>query len=167
MAGRLLLRRLAVGAVLVGLVAAGAACSGEDREDTAAFCAAVSTAPSLDSVLRGFTDQEPVSLERNLDAAQQAYARVADTAPPEIEEQTTRLVEIVDVVIDAVREHPDDRSTVISDITAALEEHEDIADDASVVADRAQELCDLDLNAGLVEVTTTTIEPGPPTTARG
>lgn len=145
--GRPLAHLLAAVAVLTGPALVG--CS-KTSEDPAAFCAAVSAAPSLDSILRGFTDQEPLTLTRNLDEAQEAYARVRDTAPADIADETAALVEVVDLVIDAVRENPDDRRSVLEAVQTAMATTDPVDEDAALIAETARDRCGIDLNAGLV-----------------
>lgn len=145
--GRLVPHLLAAVAVFTGPVLVG--CS-KNSDDTAAFCAAIAAAPSLDSILRGFTDQEPLTLTRNLDEAQEAYGRVRDTAPAGITDETEALVEVVDLVIDAVRENPDDRRSVLETVQTAMATKDPVDDDAALIAETARDRCGIDLNAGLV-----------------
>lgn len=159
------LARAALAAVTAVALGAAAGCS-SDGDDASAFCAAVAAAPSLDSVIQGFAEQEPVTLDRNLDDAQAAFAAVRDTAPGEIEEDATELVAVVDLVIEAVRDNPDDRAAAVEAIERGLAGRDGADDAAIAVAAYAKDACDVDLNAGLTDVTTTTVV-NPPTTASG
>lgn len=134
--------------VLGGLI--GSACS-DEADDTSAFCAAVSAAPSLESLIRGFTSQDPDTLTRNLDAAQEVYARVRDTAPAEVRDETETLISVVDIVVDAVRDNPDDRLTAIEEVRRSLEEIGPIEEETTVVTDMIDRRCGIDVNAGLLQ----------------
>lgn len=143
------------------------ACSGGGGGDTNAFCAAVAAAPSLDSIVRGFTEQEPVELSRNLVTADDAYQQIVDTAPSDIRDETETLMAAVGVVIGAVRENPDDRASAQRMIRGALEELGSVDDEARIVNDAIAARCDLDLNAGSLDAPEELPDPPSPTGPSG
>lgn len=158
-------RWLAATALLVTGVGT-AACSGGGG-DSNAFCAAVAAAPSLDSIVRGFTEQEPLELSRNLETAHDAYHQIADTAPFDIRDETDALVSMVDIVLGAIRENPDDRSAAQRMIRGAVEELGPVDDETRIVVEAVADRCGLDLDAGSTDGPEELPDPPSPTGPTG
>lgn len=153
-------RRRTIATVLATAVAVAAfglgACS-KGGDDNASFCAAVRSAPSLESVLVGFTAQDPAELGRRLDKAQAAYATVRSSAPKAVHDDVTTIVDVVDQLIAAVRAHPNDPDAVRDRIRSDVADHQGVAAATVAVADYARDHCDVELNPGVtVDQTTST-----------
>ena len=146
-----------VAAVLLALTAAGG-CGSDDAGSSRSFCAALRSAPTLESVVAGFTGVDDAELSRRLDRAATAYDHVERTAPDEVGDDVDTVVAVVDAVIDAVRTHPDDRQAAMASVREATGTSPDLAEAATRIAGYAADECDLDLNPGLSS--TTTAPPG-------
>src|SRR5690606_35392024 len=74
-------------------------------------------------------------------------------APSGIRDETGDVVDLVDEVLDAVRDHHDDPEAVAARLRSAVEEHPEAAEASASMVDWAAEHCQLDLSA--------TLAPGP------
>ena len=106
-------RRVAAFAVAATMVAVLPACSKKDPS-LADFCHAVKQAPSLESVVSRYTQAESDELATRLATARRAYRDLVDASPDDIHDDVAKVVDLVDVVIDAVKAHPTD-STAVAD----------------------------------------------------
>lgn len=150
--------RVAVSA-LVAVPLLATAC-GSDDGDSQSFCAALRSAPTLESVVSGFTGLDGAELTRRLDRAANAYDNVERTAPAEVDDEVTTVVAVVDAVIEAVRANPDDRAAAVAAVRAAIREHPDLQASADTISTYAADTCDLDLNPGVAPASTTTVAGG-------
>ncbi len=157
-------RPLRAAAVAVGLATAltAASCTDDGGASAEAFCRELATAPSLDTVLTGYTAADEHDLADRLDDASDAYADVRDAAPSDIRDETGAVVDLVDEVLGAVRDHHDDPEAVATRLRAAVAEHPDAQDASTTLVEWAAERCELDLGSplgpgGPEGVTTTTI----------
>jgi hypothetical protein len=134
------------------LLASGglAACS-DDAGSPEAFCAQVEQVPSLESVLSRFSEADPDLLADRIAKARAAYDELAEAAPAEIEDETDQVVALVDAILDAVEEHPDDPAKASAQLRTAMADHEGVEADRAKVADYAQATCDVQLDATLSE----------------
>ncbi|MBX3315041.1 MAG: hypothetical protein KF906_12055 [Actinobacteria bacterium] len=129
---------------------------GSDDGDSQSFCAALRSAPTLESVVSGFTALDGPELTRRLDRAAAAYDTVERTAPSEVDDEVETVVAVVDAVIEAVRNNPDDRRGAVAAVRTAISDHPDLDASAATIATYAHETCDLDLNPGVAPGSTTT-----------
>lgn len=136
----------------LALAASGTACTDDGGSDEA-FCRELATAPSLDTVLTGYTAADEHDLTNRLDDATDAYAEVRAAAPSDIRGETGDVVDLVDEVLDAVRDHHDDPEAVAARLRGAVEEHPEAAEASAAMVEWAAEHCKLDLSA--------TLAPGP------
>lgn len=148
-------------ALLVVAVAALAlvGCGSDDGDDQS-FCAALRSAPTLESVVSGFTALDGPELTRRLDRAASAYDNVERTAPGEVDDEVTTVVTVVDAVIEAVRDNPEDRAAAVAAVRATLRDHPDLEPAAQAISTYAADTCDLDLNPGVATESTTTVADG-------
>jgi hypothetical protein len=165
------LARAGVGAIALAGLSGLVAC-GSDGDSSDSFCAALRSAPTLETVISGFTSVDPGELTRRLDRASTAYATVARTAPDDIDADVDAVVVVVDAVIEAVRANTDDPTAAAAALRAAIENEPDLSGAAVRVATYAKDECDLDLNPGITPDSTTTPPPTgstrpPSTTAAG
>lgn len=131
------------------IVALGAAVGGgcsDDSGSEAAFCTEVRRAPALDAVLSGFATADPTELGHRLDEAGDAYGRLRDAAPDEIDGDTDQVVDLVDAVIDAVREEGSDPEAVADQLRTVMVDHTGAEEAAQAVSAYADEHCDVQLD---------------------
>jgi uncharacterized protein HemY len=156
-------RRLGrAGRSIVAIVIAATAATGcgGDEGSTASFCAEVAEVPALESVLARFSEADPQVLQDRIDRARSAYEDLAEAAPGSISAETDEVVELVDEVLAAVEDHPNDPAAAADQLRVVMAEHEGVDAARREVASFAQEECDLRLDPTLgsstEEVTTTT-----------
>lgn len=142
--------RATVGVLGVLALAASAAilagCSDEPEASPETFCDALRLVPSLATVFTGFADQDAGRLDRSLDAAEEAFGRLRDTAPDDIAPDVDEVVDLVQVVIDAVWANRSDPEAAAAEIRAAVGDHPDANTSSRAVADYARKQCDVELN---------------------
>lgn len=165
--------RTAAGAFAAALLlaSAGLAACTDDAGSAEAFCTEVKQVPSLESVLARFSEADPDVLADRIAKARAAYDELAAAAPPEIEEETERVVALVDATLDAVEDHPDDPAKASAQLRKAVAGLDGVEADRTAVADYAQTTCDVQLDATLEEsgattsTSTTSTTPGTATTS--
>lgn len=144
-----LLAATAIGAL--GLVGCGG-----DEETSNSFCAALRSAPTLESVVSGFTGLDGPELSRRLDRAAGAYKTVEKTAPEKIRGEVRLVVRVVEDIVESVRANPEDPNAAMASVRRTVEDQTDLIGASSRVASYASTECDLDLNPGASLPTTTT-----------
>lgn len=150
-------RRARWGALVApALLASVAAACGSDGGDNQSFCAALRSAPTLESVVSGFTGLDDAELTRRLDQAESAYGRVERAAPDAVGDDVETVVSVVDAVIASVRINRDDPAAAVTAVRFAIEDHPDLQGASTRVAAYAKDECELDLNPGITPDTTTT-----------
>jgi hypothetical protein len=145
--------RMAAGAFAGALLLASgglAACT-DDAGSAEAFCTEVKQVPSLEAVLARFSEADPDVLADRIAKARTAYDELAEAAPSEIEEETDRVVALVDATLDAVEDHPDDPAKASAQLRRSVADLDGIEADRAAVAEYAQTTCDVQLDATLEE----------------
>lgn len=150
-------------AALVGL--SGLVACGSDGDSDRSFCAALASAPTLESVVSGFSSVDASELTRRLDRASSAYATVARTAPDSVDDDVDEVVGVVDAVIEAVRANAEDPEAAVTAVRAAVERRPDLSGASGRIAAYAKDECELDLNPGITPESTTPPEGSTPTPA--
>ncbi|MCB0978770.1 MAG: hypothetical protein KDB02_15055 [Acidimicrobiales bacterium] len=135
----------------VGLVACGS-----DGGSSKSFCAALRSAPTLESVVSGFTGLDAPELSRRLDRAASAYDTVESTAPDEIDDDVEVVVTVVNDVIESIRANPGDPTAAMNSVRRTIKDQKDLKGATARVSSYAKSECDLDLNPGATVPTTTT-----------
>lgn len=126
-------------------VGALASCS-EEGGSKEAFCREVAGVPTLDAVLADFSRADAEELTARLDSAGDAYARLRDAAPDGIRDDAAKVVDLVQVVIDAVDRHGDDPQAAADQLRTDLGDRPDVTPAAQRVARYAARECDVDLD---------------------
>ena len=142
-------------AVALGLPLVVTVGCSKDTGSDAAFCAALRSAPTVESVVSGYTGLDGPELSRRLDRAANAYASVGRTAPPSLSDDVDLLVGSVNAVIEAVRAHPNEPNTVLETVRATAGSKKRLGDATRRIDDYARKECGMDLNSGLSASTTT------------
>lgn len=145
---------------LTVLLAFGVPACSRQQGSQAAFCREVRQAPDLRATLSGFSDADPAELGTRLTTAREAYERLRRAAPGPIRSDTREVVALVDDIIAAVYDHPDDPDAVVSQARRSVAARPGAAEAARSVTAYAARACNLELDPS--GATTTTI---PTTTA--
>src|SRR3954451_1201181 len=96
-----------------------------DKTSYTAFCKQLKKTPSMTSAVTGYTDADSQELQKRLTSARAAYAKLADTAPDEIESAVKTVVALADIVIDAVAQHPGDQAALARQVAKRSAAHKD------------------------------------------
>lgn len=131
--------------VSAALVVSSAACSSESGS-VEAFCEAVVDVPPLATVVSGFAETYPAEVSSRLSDAESAYADLRDSAPGDIDDEVDRVVDLAEEVMDAVREHSEDRDAATDRIRSSMADHPDAEEASAAVVAYAAEHCDVDLD---------------------
>lgn len=138
--------RAASAAVVLVLAAAGGTACTKDQGSTEAFCREVRLVPPLASVVSGYAEADPATLDQRLDEAAAAYRRLADAAPSDVRGDVRTMTDLVDAVLDAVRANDGDPDATAADLRAAMKRHEGAQAASLAVAAFARTHCDVELN---------------------
>ncbi len=159
---------IAVAAVaLAGLLATATASCTQDQGSEKAFCKQVGKAPTVESVVAGFTNADPGELQARFGEATDAYAGLRDAAPSEIRDDMGTVADLVDAVVAAVKENRDDPEAVADQVRAAVKDHPGAIKATVTVAAYAAGHCNLQLNPSVDEGSSSTAVPTTPTTLGG
>lgn len=142
----------AVGALSL-LISAG--CT-QSSGSTKAFCDQVAQVPSLETVLARFSEADPGELRTRIDKARSAYHALEDAAPSEIHDETADVVALVDDILDAVADNPDDPVKAADQLRKAMADHKGVAGSRTKVASYAERNCKVQLDPTLTGSTTST-----------
>ena len=118
----------------------------KDPGSKAAFCREARRAPDLSATLNDFSQADSGELRRRLTAASDAYERLADAAPKQIRGDTRSVVDLVDEVIGAVRDHPDDPEAVTDQVRKVATASPKVAEATKAVNDYASKECNVELD---------------------
>jgi hypothetical protein len=144
-------RALVLGAVLTAAVLGG--CS--DDGDSGAFCERLGDTDQLGQILGQLDASDPAGVEDRIEAALGEFRRLESDAPGAIRDDVARVRQGVELVLEAVRDHPDDLPGARDAIAGELDELSGLAQAGQAVVDYGRDECGLDL-AGDSEVETTT-----------
>ena len=160
-------RRALAGVVTVALLVT-VACSKQQGSEQA-FCRQVAKVPTMGVLLAGYTDADPVELERRLHAGSEAYASLRQDAPGAIRGRVDDVVDLVEDLISAVRTNRRDPEAATAQVRKAAQDHPDAGASSRAVADYAKDRCGVDLNPSVVDAppAPTTGPPASPTTTAG
>jgi hypothetical protein len=140
----------ALGALAVVLVGG---CS--DDGDSGAFCDRLGDMEQLGSVLGQLDTSDPAGAEDSIADTLAEFRDLEADAPGSIRDDVARLRQGVELVLEAVRDHPDDLPAAREAIAGELDELSGLAQAGTAVESYAREECGVDL-AGDSEVETTT-----------
>lgn len=129
-----------------------------------ALCEAVAEVPPLASVVTGFAETHPAELSTRLDEAEAAYADLRGSAPDDIDDEVDKVIDLVDEVMVAVRENPDDREAAAEGIRSVIAEHPEVEEASAALVAYTSENCGIDLDptpADEPTSSTTDTDPGP------
>jgi hypothetical protein len=139
------LRRLAA-ACAAALVLVGApACSDDDGGSREAFCAALPRTPDLATVLDDLDGTPPAELEPRLDDGVDRFRDLEDAAPDQIRDEVGRVADVVEEILDVVREHADDREVLRDELTERDGRLLAVGPAAQRVVDYARRACGVEL----------------------
>ena len=155
--------KLAIGVAAAAVALSTLGCTKEQGSEEA-FCREVAKAPTIDSVVSGFTDADPGELDKRLADAAKSYEDIANAAPGEIRGEVDTVVRLVDAVIDAVKDHSDDPEVVADQVRNAVVDNPGSIKAAASIAIYAANNCSLELNPTVDDepetaTTTTTTAP--------
>ena len=134
-------RRIVVVAVVLGLVGAG--CT--DDGDEGAFCDRLADSPPLGDILGELDTSDPGGTEARLTDALADFRDLEADAPGAIRDDVARVREGVELVLEAVRDHPDDLPAARQAIADEADELPGLANAAEDVVSYARTECDLTL----------------------
>jgi hypothetical protein len=97
------------------------------------------------SVISGYTQSDRQELQKRLTSARAFYAKLVKVAPDEVTDAVKTVVKIVDIVIDAVAQHPDDQAAVSEQIGLRLGDGKDAQAASALIVSVTKEQCGLDL----------------------
>lgn len=159
-------RRIAAIAVIAATTATIGACT-DDGGSKDAFCREVTELPPLDAAISDYAEADTTELGRRLTSTGESYDDLRDAAPQEIRASVDDVVDLVDAVLAAVRDHAEDPEVVADELRDAVIEHPAAADASARVVAYAERNCDVELDPmleGEVPSTTTAPDAGDRTT---
>ena len=119
------------------------ACS--DDGDSGAFCDRLADTPDVAEILATIDSGDPGGTEAALREGVRHYRGLEADAPGEVRADIARIRQGVQLVLDAVEEHPDDLPAARQAIAAQSDELAGLAQAGQRVASYASRECDLDL----------------------
>ena len=135
-------------AASIGLVVLGSACTSQSGS-IEEFCEAVADVPPLATVVTGFAETYPAEVDSRLEKAEAAYGSLRDAAPGEIDEEVDKVVALAEEIMDAVREHSEDRDAAADRIRGSIADHPDAEAASVAVVAYASEHCEITLDPAL------------------
>lgn len=138
---------LAIVAILLATASALSGCS-KTSGSSAAFCKDLKAAPTLASIVAGYTQADSAELTARLTSARTTFARLRTDAPRDVRSSVATLVQAVDVVLDSVAAHPSDPSAASTAIRARASTFADVASASAEVSRYAKDTCGFALDAG-------------------
>lgn len=132
-------------AVLLAL-AALAACT--DDGDKEAFCERLATAPGLAEILSSVDASDPASVEETITDGIATFRSLETDAPGDVREDMARVRQGMELVLDAVRDNPDDPAGAREQIAAASDELAGLADASAQLTRYASQECGVALEGG-------------------
>jgi len=122
------------------------ACS--DDGDSGAFCERLGDTEQLGEILGDLDTSDPAGVEDRLEAALEGFQDLESDAPGEIRDDVARIRQGVELVLEAVRDNPDDLSAAREAIAGEIDELSGLAQAGEAVTAYADEECGLDLTGG-------------------
>ena len=151
------MRRAAIAVVVAGLLTTvGCTTSGGSKEK---FCAALPKTGDLLSILSEFDSTDPAVLVKRFDAGLTEYRDLERAAPREIRADVAKVADAVEVVLNVVRQHPDDLGAIRTELGAKATTLASAGKSAQTLASYAQDACGETLSgagASTVPVTSST-----------
>ncbi len=117
-----------------------------DDGDPEAFCERLADIPPLGQVLGALDTSDPGGTETELTAARDQFRALESDAPGAIRDDVARVRQGVELVLEAVQEHPDDLPAAREAIAAQVDELPGLAQAAEDVVSYARTECDLTLS---------------------
>lgn len=131
-----------VGVGLAVVVLGGVACS---DDDSGAFCDRLGDTEQLGDVLNSLDTSDPASVETEIEAAFDEYAELEAAAPGEIRDDVARVRQGVELVLDAVRDNPDDLPAAREQIAGQIDELAGLVTAGDNLVRYASDECDINL----------------------
>lgn len=147
--------RASLAALCATALLATAGCT-HSSGSTTAFCEQVAQVPALETVLARFSETDPGELRTRIDKARSAYHALGSAAPSEIHDETAQVVDLVDDILDAVADNPDDPVKAADQLRKAMADHKGVAGARTKVAAYAERHCKVQLDPTLTGSTTST-----------
>lgn len=135
---RRLLPALAVAAALVA-----GACTDEGSEE--AFCDRITSVPDVGEILSSVDTGDPGGVEGRIEDGLAAFRALEADAPGEVRSDIARLRQGVELVLEAVRDHPDDPAGAREQILASSDELSGLAEAGTRVSTYARTECGVEL----------------------
>lgn len=139
-------RALVVGVLALLTLGPLGACADDESGSVEAFCDQIAVTPPLATVVSAANDADPTELGASLSRAEEAYSALRSAAPSEIRDDVDEVVDLVEVLLQALTDHGDDPELVAAELRREVIDHPDAATAATAVADFAQRECGLELN---------------------
>lgn len=136
-------RLVAAALVVVGGASLATGCSDTGGKD--AFCDRVADTPQITETLARLDVSDPGGSRRRLEEAVASFRSLEADAPGEIRSDLARLRQGVEVVLEAVRDNPDDLPAAREAILEREDELAGLAQAGRQVADYARTECRVDL----------------------
>ncbi len=148
------------------LVLGAPACS--DDGDSGAFCDRLGDTEQLGDVLDSLDASDPADTEDRLQEALDQFADLEAAAPGEVRDDVARVRQGVELVLDAVRDNPDDLPGAREQIAEQFDELTGLVAASDNVVRYASDECDLNLApVGVDEPSTEGESPDSSTTTEG
>lgn len=139
------LRRGLAGVAVLGL-ALLPACS--DDGDSGAFCDRLGSTRSLGAILGDLDPSDPAGAEDLLQEALEGFRELEADAPGDIRDDVARVRQGVELVIEAVEDHPDDLPAARAAIAQELDQLSGLAQAGEALEAYASAECGIDLGEG-------------------
>jgi len=131
------------------------ACS--DDGDSGSFCERLGETDQVGAILGELDASDPAGAQERLEAGLEQFRELEADAPGAIRDDVARIRQGVELILEAVADHPDDLPAARQAIAGELDELSGLAQAGEAVADYSRDECGLDLE-GDSEVETTTTE---------
>jgi len=151
---RRILFGVGIGAAFLALVPLPA-CS--DDGDSGDFCERLGDTEQVGAILGDLDPSDPAGTQERLRTGLEQFQELEADAPGAIRDDVARIRQGVELILEAVEEHPDDLPGARQAIAGELDELSGLAQAGEAVADYARDECGLDLE-GDSEIETTTTE---------
>lgn len=153
-------RWLAAGVAVVVLALGAVACT--DDGDSGAFCDRLADTSSIGDILNQLDSSDPAGTEEALNDALEQFSDLEADAPGSIRDDVARVRQGVELILEAVKDNPDDLPAAREQIAGQVDELSGLVSASDEVVTYARDECELDLAP--VGVST---EPGATSTTEG
>ena len=141
-------RRRAVAGAALATVALALVPACSDDGDSGAFCERLGDTEQLGEILGDLDTSDPAGVEDRLQTALDQFRDLEADAPGAIRDDVARIRQGVELVLEAVEDHPDDLSAAREAIAGELDELSGLAQAGEAVTAYASDECGIDLDEG-------------------